>query len=80
MLISTVLHNLVRCPSSAISDTACGFMILTSIHYYCVYDLYKKIFFLRPGFHIPNNSHSSQKMIFESRWNQILMKVSRRVE
>lgn len=80
MLISTVLHNLVRCLSSTVSDTACGFMILTSIHYYCVYGLYKKIFFLIPDFPIPNNFHSSQKMIFESRWNQILMKISGRVE
>lgn len=74
--ISTVLRNLVRFPSSTVSDTACGFMILTSIHYYCVYGLCKKIFFLRTGFPIPSNSHPSKKMIFESRWNEILMKIS----
>lgn len=80
MLISTILHNLVRCLSFTVSDTVCGVMILTSIHYYCVSGLYKKICFLRSGFPIPNNSHSSQKMIFESTWNQILLKIYGGVE
>lgn len=77
MLISTILHNTVKS------------------FFYCIryclwfYDLdinplltglCKKIHFLRPGFPIPDKSHLSQKMIFESAWNQILMKINGRLE